>query len=64
MNNEKDVADYLEAIVSSQGAGVVQTEDGYIILMKRSVLKELLDKKTDSENVLIFVRKSNPTEAN
>jgi hypothetical protein len=58
MNNlEDNYAEYLSALIKTQGVAVVTVSDGWVFTFSKHKLISLLSGKEDAENIMIFVKK-------
>lgn len=49
--------DFLLACLKTQGAAASTVKDGHIVMFKRSMLQALLDKNTNNDTFVIFVKR-------
>jgi hypothetical protein len=55
--------EYLMALVEHTGAACSTVSDGHIIVMKRDRLKKLLQQNSDSDTVVVFIKRQDMTNA-
>jgi len=53
-----DEADFLSELCQRQGVSVATVKDGHVLMFKRSYLQEIIDKNSDQENLVIFIKRS------
>lgn len=49
--------DFLLDLLEAQGVAASSVSDGHILLFKRKFLQDLLDKNSDKEKIIIFVKR-------
>lgn len=56
-DKEDNAAAFMIDIVERQGAVCSTVKDGHVLIFKRSFLQELLDKNSDKDKLVIFVKR-------
>lgn len=54
---DREFGDYMQKMADLQGCACSTVKDGHLLLMKKSFLRELLEKYPDKEHILIFVKR-------